>query len=651
MDLRGISIDQLPLVGPQYAKKLERLGIYNIWDLFHHVPYRFLDFSKSVSIYNLQLDETATIKGTVTSYVNQYTRKGKPMQIVTIADETGKVNAIWFNQVYLSRTFKKGTKVAIAGTLSFIGRQKAIISPEYEILSETGDQIHTGRFIPIYSETAGISSKWLRRRISDAWKKYENEFEEFLSDDVLKKYNLVKFKEAVKNVHFPSDMESFELAKNRLAFNELIALHVGNIKRKGSWEENKIKPLIFTPVNKIKLNSFIKHLPFELTDSQKKTSREILADLEKDIPMNRLLEGDVGSGKTIVAAIAIYAVFLAGRKSIIMAPTQILASQHFNTLENLFKGKLKVGKWTGNQKTIEKFDVLVGTHALLNAKNKMRSVNLVIIDEQHKFGVKQREKLIGKNTPHVLTMTATPIPRTVALTFFGDLELSVLNELPKGRQKVTTWVIPHEKREGMYQWLETQMNNGSQIFVVCPLIEDSLTETMTDVKSVKAEFERLIKIFPDKKLGLLHGKLKANEKNEVIDKFKEHEYNLLVATSVVEVGIDIPNATIMLIEAADRFGLASLHQLRGRVGRGSKKSYCLLLSDNENERTLIRLNAMTKVNSGFELAELDLALRGPGEIYGNKQSGIPELKIADWNNLQLIKDSRDVAESLINNLV
>ncbi|HWA51769.1 MAG TPA: ATP-dependent DNA helicase RecG [Patescibacteria group bacterium] len=654
MDLRTVKVDELPLVGPQYAKKLEKLGIYNLWDLMHHVPFRFLDFSKSSAIYNLQIGETATIKGTVTSFVNQYTKKGKPMQIVTIADDTGKVNAIWFNQIYLARTFKKGTKVAIAGELNFMGRNKAIVAPEYEILNEEGNQIHTGGLIPIYSETAGISSKWLRRRIHDVWEKYENDLQEFLPQNVLEKYNLIDFKIAVANVHFPKSLEEFEKGKNRLAFNELLSLHSVNMARKKEWEENKIKKVL--KINKNEINKFIKNLPFKLTTSQQTVIDEILDDLQKNIPMNRLLEGDVGSGKTVVAAIGIYATYLNKRKSVLMAPTQILANQHFNTLKSLFKNtEIKVGLWTGSEKTAEEFDVLIGTHALLNAKNKMRSVSFIVIDEQHKFGVKQREKLNNKSTStkvaHILTMTATPIPRTVALTFFGDLSLSVLNELPKGRQKIVTWVVPKNKRGSGFKWIKTQIKNENiQAFVVCPLIDES--ENLIEVskarpfgiKAANKEYEYLQKMFPDLRIGLLHGRMKNREKDEAINDFKAGKINILVATPVVEVGIDIPNATIMVIEAADRFGLASLHQLRGRVGRGQLKSYCLLMSENESEKSGIRLNAMTKTSSGFELAELDLALRGPGEIYGNKQSGIPELKIADWNNLQMIKDAREVAE-------
>lgn len=648
-DLKEISVGDLSLVGPAFVKKLKKLGIETIWDLFHHVPTRFLDFSKNISIKDLKIDETATIKGTVTSIFNQYTKKGKPMQIVTISDETGKVNAIWFNQIYLLKNFREGTKVAIAGKLSFLGRQRAIISPEYEILKENEGQIHTGSLIPIYSETAGVSSKWLRRRIHDAWERYKDGVVEFLPEEILKKYNLTGFNDAIKEVHFPSFMEEFEKAKHRLAFNELLTLHTKNLERKKKWEENKVSAKL--EIRNEEIEKFIKKLSFKLTSSQEKVIKEILDDLKKDIPMNRLLEGDVGSGKTIVAAVAIYSVFLNGKKSILMAPTQILAEQHFNTLKKLFKN-LRVGIFTSTNKSVGEFDVIVGTHALLSSKANMKNVSLVVIDEQHKFGVEQRNVLVKKgSSPHVLVMTATPIPRTVALTFFGDLQLSTLNEMPKGRQKIVTWVVPETKRESGFKWIHDLIKKEKvQAYVVCPLIDESETETMIEVKAANKEYENLKEKFGDLKIGLMHGKLKAEDKNKVIGEFKSGKSDMLVSTPVVEVGIDIPNATIMVIEGADRFGLASLHQLRGRVGRGHLKSYCLLMTDSESEKTKKRLTAMTKNLTGFELAELDLAMRGPGEIFGKKQSGIPELKIADWNDLETIKDSRVVAEKLVGTL-
>jgi ATP-dependent DNA helicase RecG len=387
-----------------------------------------------------------------------------------------------------------------------------------------------------------------------------------------------------------------------------------------------------------------------------KAIEEIFQDLSQKTPMNRLLEGDVGSGKTVVAAAGAFAAFVNGYQSVIMAPTQILAEQHYKTISQLFEPfKARVDLITGHEKkeSIGKTDIFIGTHALIQKSVKFENVAFIVIDEQHRFGVEQRKFLTEKagkrkKTPHVLTMTATPIPRTIALTVYGDLALSVLNELPKGRQKITTWVVPPEKRDGAYDWIQKQITTEKiQAYVVCPLIEESETETMKEVKAAKGEFERLKKRFKKLRLGLLHGKQKAKEKTEILTQFKNGEIDILVSTPVVEVGIDVPNACIMMIEAADRFGLAQLHQLRGRVGRGEKKSYCLLFTDSETEKTTKRMEAMKTTHSGFELAELDLQMRGPGDIFGTKQHGVPDLKIATWSDSLLIKETRKVAEEAI----
>lgn len=646
-----VGVSELPFVGPASVAKLEKLGIVTVWDLFHHIPRKFLDFSKAIPIGELQIGDIATVSGTITKFVNQYTRKGKPMQILTVEDKTGKVDAMWFNQPYLSRTFHEGDRVALGGKLDWMGRKRALIAPEYEIVKADGKQIHTKGLISIYPETAGISSKWLRRRIFDAWEKYGGTIEDNLPEKILLENGLITLRDAIHGVHFPKSMEEFEKAKHRLAFDELLSLHIKNIKSKKVWNKHKATKI---KNNKLKVTEFINGLPFELTGSQKQVVDEILIDLEKDVPMNRLLEGDVGSGKTVVAAIATYAVFLSGKKTVFMAPTLVLANQHFKTLKELFKSeKVKIGLSTSAQKNKSDFDILVGTHAVLNDKLSFKDVSLVIIDEQHKFGVDQRRKLelmsssAGRGA-HVLNMTATPIPRTVALTFFGDMELSVLKELPGGRQKITTWIVPDEKRKGGYGWIKSQITNTkSQIFIVCPLIEDSESETLKDVRAVKSEFEKISKEFKDFRVGLLHGKLKNVEKEKVIADFKDGKTDILVTTPVVEVGIDVPNATMMVIEAADRFGLASLHQLRGRVGRGSKKSYCLLMTENNSEKTQMRLSALKENTSGFELAEIDLKMRGPGEIFGTRQSGIPELRIADWSDVELIKHTKRVADLLL----
>ena len=422
--------------------------------------------------------------------------------------------------------------------------------------------------------------------------------------------------------------------------------------RKLNWGKNKVSNKL--TVNHLAIQPFINSLPFELTASQNKTIDEILTDLNKDVPMNRLLEGDVGSGKTVIAAVGAFASFLNGYQTLIMAPTQILAQQHYETLNKLFsKFKIRISLLTSNSKLLSfgRSDVFVGTHSLIQSKIDFSKVVFVVIDEQHRFGVAQRELLVKKSgMPHVLTMTATPIPRTVALTTYGDLDFSVLTEMPKGRIKITTWVVPEIKRQGAYTWINKQITNDKcQMFVVCPLIERSETETLKDVKNVTDEFEKLKNIFPKMNLGLLHGRMKVTEKNKILDDFREGKIDILVSTPVVEVGIDIPNATIMVIEAAERFGLAQLHQLRGRVGRGKKQSYCLLFSNFHSGTAYTRLKAMEKTHSGFELAELDLKLRGPGEIFGTAQSGFPELKVASWSDFELIKSAKDTATDVIKN--
>ncbi|QQG41375.1 MAG: ATP-dependent DNA helicase RecG [Candidatus Woesebacteria bacterium] len=650
MDLNS-PISDLPKVGPIFEKKFERLGINTIENLFYHVPSRYLDYSLITTINKLRADETVTIHVKIVSITNIFSKRGVRMQIGSVEDETGKLMVVWFNQPFLLKMLYPGRLVSLSGKVGFFNRKLCLSSPDYEILDEEGDQtFHTGRFVPVYPETSGLSSKWLRTKIRDAFA--VSEIKEYLPKDVLTRSDLVSLKEAIREVHFPENLEEAEEGRKRLAFNEVLNLQLKSLIRKSNWKENRV-------TNKLKIDSsaiykFIESLPFKLTDSQSKTINEILKDLGGEIPMNRLLEGDVGSGKTVVAAVGAFAAFLNGYQTLIMAPTQILATQHYETLNRLFsKFKLRLSLLTSSVKLhdLGRTDIFVGTHSLIHSKVDFSKVAFVVIDEQHRFGVEQRRHLVKRTgTPHVLTMTATPIPRTVALTTYGDLDLSVLTEMPKGRQKVTTWVVPEEKREGAYEWMKKQIvTEKSQIFIVCPLIEDSETETMKDIKSVTSEFLNLKSVFINQKLGLLHGRLKSIEKEKVLNEFREGKTDILVATPVVEVGIDIPNATIMMIEGAERFGLAGLHQLRGRVGRGSKQSYCLLFSNFHSGMAYTRLKAMEKSHSGFELAELDLKLRGPGEIFGTAQSGFPELKIASWNNFELIKATKEVAEDIIKN--
>lgn len=647
-------ISSLPKIGPFFAKKFQKLGVNTVEDLFYHVPSRYLDYSLVTTINKLYPDETATIHAKIVSITNIFSKRGVRMQIGSVEDATGKIMVVWFNQPFLIRTLYPGRLVSLSGKVGFFNRKLCLSTPDYELLETGGDEdsgketFHTGRFVPIYPETQGLSSKWIRTKIRDAYKTIQ--IDEYLPTEILAGCHLTSFKDAVEKVHFPKNLEEVEIGRKRLAFNELLELQLQSEFRKLNWKKNKVTNKL--RVDRLSMNRFIDSLPFELTQSQKKAIEEILSDLEKDIPMNRLLEGDVGSGKTVIAAVGAFISFLNGYQTLIMAPTQILAEQHYQTLKNLFeKFNLRISLITSSTKKIElgRSDIFVGTHSLINSKIKFDRVAFVVIDEQHRFGVAQRELLVKKSgIPHVLTMTATPIPRTVALTTYGDLDFSVLTEMPKGRIKITTWVVSEQKRQGAYEWIRKQISTEkSQAFIVCPLIEDSDKETMQDIKSVNSEFEKLKKIFPKLNLGLLHGRMKVNEKNKILDDFRSGKTDILVSTPVVEVGIDIPNATMMVIEAAERFGLAQLHQLRGRVGRGKKQSYCLLFSNFHSGTAYTRLKAMEHTHSGFELAELDLKLRGPGEIFGTAQSGFPELKVASWADYELIKSAKNTVADVI----
>ena len=631
-------VNIIPFVGPSFEKKLKKLEIITVSDLLHHIPNRYLDFSKFTKIKNIKIDEVVSIFGTMTFIKNQPTKSGKLMQLGTLEDETGTINMVWFNQFYLAKMLFPGTKLIISGKASWFNRKLAFFSPQYEKILPAGRQgintVHTGKIIGVYSQTSGITNKWLKARIKYALDRIK--IEEFLNN----KLGLLNFEDAIKKIHFPKTFKEAEKAKERLAFNEFYNLLITAKERKRKLLKKRGVALI---VDQLTVNNFIDSLPFKLTDSQNKVTKEILSDLEKNISMNRLLQGDVGSGKTVVATVGAFATFLNGYQTIFLAPTQILANQHYQTLNSLFKNyKIRISLITGS--SIKKdegiSDIIIGTHALLN--RKFEKIGLLIIDEQHKFGVKQINFLQKKN-PHTLTMTATPIPRTIAQTLFSDMDLSILDEIPENRPKIKTWLVPNEKRSKAYDWISSQItSHKSQCFIICPLVEESESETLKSVKSVKKEFGNLKLKFKKLKLGLLHGKLKEKDKNKVLDDFKNRKIDILVSTPVVEVGIDVSNATIMLIEAADRFGLAQLHQLRGRVGRGKSESYCLLFTENESEKATQRLTALTKFSSGFELAELDLKLRGAG----TKQSGFGNLKIADWSDTKLIK----LASEAVNNV-
>ncbi len=651
----GSKVQILPLVGPIYVRRLEKLGIATVEDLLMHVPNRYDDFRVIATIGSLQPGEVVTIRGRVESIKNIYTFHGKIIQKASVSDSEGVIQIVWFNQPFITRTIHKGEYFAFSGKVDQFDRKISLISPSYEAIIGNKAGIHTGRLVPVYPETSGVSSKWLRGRVDYTLKRLLT-INEFLPEKICKKFGLENLSIAINAAHFPNNLEEARVGKQRLAFNELLFYQLKSLFRKNEWGKNKVA--LKLSLDKKVYDEFLSTLSFQLTKSQGRATEEIFEDLKKETPMNRLLEGDVGSGKTVVAAAAAFASFVNGYQTVVMAPTQILANQHFNTLKRIFdrfKVRVSMVSSEGVKKDLGKTDIFVGTHALIHKKVKFEKVALVIIDEQHRFGVEQRAHLVKKSglrnrAPHILTMTATPIPRTVALTIYGDLDLSTLDELPKGRKPITTWIVPPQKRVGAYNWIREQIEkNFVQAFVVCPLIEESHIETMKDVKAVTSEYENLKRTFSGLNLGLLHGRQTLKVKNEVLTDFKEKKTHILVATPVVEVGIDVTNATIMIIEGAERFGLAQLHQLRGRVGRGEVKSYCLLFTQSHSLKVRSRLEALRKSFSGFELAELDLEMRGPGEFMGTKQHGFPELKIASWSDTDLIKKTRTVAQDALDN--
>lgn len=627
-----------------YATRLEKLGIVKFEDFLFHIPFRYEDYSLISKMDKVQPGEIVTVKGTVKKIENQYTRRFKTLQRATVYDETGSIDILWFNQPFLTRVIKNGDLISLSGKIERDGSKLTMISPDYEVIFNN-QTIHTGRLVPIYPETRGVSSKWLRRQVFKILEQ-KDELKEFLPLEIIKENNLMKLTDAIEKIHFPKNLEEAQKARERLAFDELFEIQLSSLIRKKEWEEKTIGIPLKKNGFEDKIAVLIKKLPFELTNSQKEAIEEILNDLTSNKAMNRLLEGDVGSGKTVVAIIGMYLTYLNGFQSAFMAPTEILAKQHYKTISRLLSPlKVKVELITGSTKKINKdFDILVGTHALIHKKGEFKKLGLVVIDEQQRFGVEQRAKIKQKGeNPHLLTMTATPIPRTVALTMYGDLDLSILSDMPKGRKIVKTWLVSSEKRTGAYTWIEKQVReNKDQVFIVCPFIEES--ETMITVKAATKEFERLKKdVFPKLSLGLLHGKLKALEKDEILKNFREGKTDILVSTPVVEVGIDIPNATIMMIEEAERFGLAQLHQLRGRVGRSDKQSFCLLFTQSNNPQTLERLKSLETIYAGAELAQLDLKLRGPGQIYGTIQHGIPQLKVASFSDFSLIEKTKKEA--------
>ncbi|HJW83234.1 MAG TPA: ATP-dependent DNA helicase RecG, partial [Anaerolineae bacterium] len=652
-------VTAIPGIGPANADKFARLGVKTIRDLLFLLPRRHDDFSALKPINRLEYGEEVTVIGSVWEAGLRKTRGGAQIFQAVISDGSGTLQCTWFNP-FLNDKIKRGQQIVVSGRVDEFNGRLTFTSPEWEHFDR--ELLHTARLVPIYPLTEGLTGRWLRKLMSRVVEHWAPRLADFLPDATLVSAELISLPKAIAQSHFPDSPTQLEAARRRLAFDDLFLLQLGMLRQRTQWKSQAGRVIAVDPAL---LDAFLASLPYSLTSAQRRALDDVLNDIRSGQPMNRLIQGDVGSGKTVVAAAAMFLVTQAGAQAAIMAPTEILAEQHFENFTRLFAGpdagKLKrpvgVRLLTGSTPAPERdairagladggVNILIGTHALIQEGVEFNDLAFVVIDEQHRFGVQQRAALRQKGmNPHVLVMTATPIPRTLALTLYGDLDLSTIDEMPPGRLPIETRIVLPTERERMYSFVRAQMEKGRQAYVICPLVEES---EKIEAKAAVEEYERLQKhIFPMFRLGLLHGRLKPDEKDAVMRAFAAGELDLLVSTSVVEVGIDVRNATVMLIEGADRFGLAQLHQFRGRVGRGTEKSYCLLLADSSATETNERLRAVEATQDGFKLAEVDLELRGPGEFFGTRQSGLPEMPLSGLADARLIDLSRREAEKIM----
>ncbi|MBN2452752.1 MAG: ATP-dependent DNA helicase RecG [Candidatus Omnitrophica bacterium] len=626
-------------VGPKRSEDLAKVGVRTVEDILFYLPSRYEDRSKVVKIRELKVGEANTVEGEIAAVSNKRTARGLSMFDITLADDTGFIHAVWFNQPYLKDYLLKGAKVTLYGRVELYDRVQ-IINPEYEIIKDTPDEsIHMKRIVPIYPATNELSQKYLRGLIFQATANHCRFLVERLPTYIIARQRLVDIKFAVRNIHFPIDLENLEKAYRRIVFEEFFMLQLALAikKRSAAAEAGGLAHAVSGEL----IGQLSGALPFELTAGQKKAITEIERDMASEKPMSRLLEGDVGSGKTVVAAHSLVLTVQNGFQGCLMAPTEVLARQHFIALSELLMPlginiALLIGGIDPRAKKEllacikeGKVDIVVGTHAMIQEAVEFRKLGLAVVDEQHKFGVTQRAVLKEKGyNPHILVMTATPIPRTLALTVYGDLDISVIKELPKGRKPIVTYWVEESKRRKVYDFTREELGKGRQAYVICPRIEESFPGSRT--KNVTATFEELkSRIFTGFEVGLLHGRMSSAEKEKVMKDFRKGKIKVLVSTIVIEVGIDIPNATVMLIENAERFGLSQLHQLRGRVGRGEHESYCILLADPQGAEAVRRLKAMEETLDGFRIAEADLEIRGPGEFFGTRQHGLPEIRFGN----------------------
>lgn len=645
---------ELKGVGPAVAAKFGQLGLKTVADLIDYYPRRYDDYSEVTPIAKLH-PGAVTIEAVIKQATGRYVRRGMHITEAVASDNTSSVRLLWFNQPYRAAAFKPDQKYFISGVFELSHQRFQIMNPSVELVSDF--PLNTARIIPIYRETRGLNSRQIRLALKQVVLQI-GQLPETLPAWLIKDQKLMSYADSIKAIHFPESGEQLKAARHRLGFEEVFRLSLAALmnKREISGEQ---APSV--PFNEAVAKDFVGHLPFKLTNAQRKVVWQIYQDIQKTQPMNRLVEGDVGSGKTVVAAMAAMMVLHQGHQVALMAPTEILARQHANTIQNLLtplgygdKVGLLVGSMNAAQKTAAykavksgALQFIVGTHALIQDKVDLHSLELIVIDEQHRFGVDQRKALMAKagHMPHVLNLTATPIPRSLALTLYGELDASILDEKPAGRQEVITEITSPNSRKQLYAKLDAEIEAGRQLFVVCSLVNES-----DIILAVSAEkmYETLSKtVFKHRRVGLLHGQMKSDAKQAVMQQFVDNELDVLVATTVIEVGVDVPNASVMLIENADRFGLSQLHQLRGRIGRGAHQSYCyLMMSDSKAPST--RLRAMERISDGFKLAELDLEMRGPGAIYGTMQHGALDLRIANLSDIKLIRAARAAADEFLN---
>ena len=640
-------------VGPSRVLLLNKLGIFTLNDLITYYPRTYEDRNKPKYICECEDGEEVLIEAVACNKMTSIRLKGKTMQKLIVRDETASATLTWFNQPYLRDKFSIGNKYKFFGKVSKRAGKITFNSPVYD--NEEKNQ-NTGRIIPIYPLTYGLPQSTIRKIMEAGLKDVYGNLEETLPEYITKEYNLENINEATKHIHFPEEFKDFNIARNRLVFEELLSVQLALLQLKNNYMYEE-KGIQFE--KEVKISDVINTLPFKLTNAQRRVLEEIEQDMESDKTMNRLLQGDVGSGKTVVAMCAAYKAVKSGYQAAIMAPTAILATQHLenfkNILENLgIRCELLISGITKKKKEdilqrLEngEIDILIGTHAIIEENVVFKNLGLVVTDEQHRFGVKQRTKIAekGKN-PDVLVMTATPIPRTLALILYGDLDISIIDELPPNRKKIETIAVGKQMTDRINNFIKQQVKEGRQAYIVCPLVEEN--EEM-DLKSVEKLYQTYsTEVFSEYKVEYIHGKMKPKEKDEIMEKFKNKEIDILISTTVIEVGVDVPNANIMVIENAERFGLAQLHQLRGRVGRGEYQSYCILKCEGKSENTRKRMKVMVETNDGFIISEKDLELRGSGDFFGTMQHGLPEFKIANlFEDIEMLKMVQSVAMKIL----